>query len=164
MPKKNRFEEALNIHFPSPQRWTYLVRLSLADPQLLADQIQYKVDLMAGRHVDLASIQVLADAIHEIDAVSIIVNLIVIIFIILSILFKDYSFLTSGNAYLSLIFLAPWSDKSPYLKKYMLIYGALIGVLGFIFMHFINQYYGMVLAITIINIIYIVIEKKLFKV
>jgi len=24
--KKNRFEEALNIHFPSPQRWTYLVR------------------------------------------------------------------------------------------------------------------------------------------
>ena len=56
--------------------------ISLADPQLLADQIQYKVDLMAGRHVDLASIQVLADAIHEIDAVSIIVNLIVIIFII----------------------------------------------------------------------------------
>ena len=78
----------------------------------------------------------------------------VIIFIILSILFKDYSFLTSGNAYLSLIFLASWSNKSPYLKKYMLIYGALIGVLGFIFMHFINQYYGMVLAITIINIIY----------
>ena len=78
----------------------------------------------------------------------------VIIFIILSILFKDYSFLTSGNAYLSLIFLAPWSNKSPYLKKYMLIYGALIGFLGFIFMHFINQYYGMVLAITIINIIY----------
>ena len=36
----------------------------------------------------------------------------------------------------------------------MLIYGASIGVLGFIFMHFINQYYGMVLAITIINIIY----------
>lgn len=88
----------------------------------------------------------------------------VIIFIILSILFKDYSFLTSGNAYLSLIFLAPWSNKSPYLKKYMLIYGALIGLLGFIFMRFINPYYGMVLAITIINIIYIVIEKKLFKV
>lgn len=88
----------------------------------------------------------------------------VIIFILLSILFKDYSFLTSGNAYLSLIFLAPWSDKSPYLKKYMLIYGALIGVLGFIFMHFINPYYGMVLAITIISIIYIAIEKKLFKV
>lgn len=88
----------------------------------------------------------------------------VIIFIILSILFKDYSFLTSGNAYLSLIFLAPWSNKSPYLKKYMLIYGALIGVLGFIFMHFINQYYGMVLAITIISIIYIAIEKKLNRV
>ncbi|MFZ3113321.1 mechanosensitive ion channel family protein [Methanothrix sp.] len=56
--------------------------MSLADPQLLADQIQYKVDSVAGRHVDLASIQVLADAIHEIDTISIIVNLIVIIFII----------------------------------------------------------------------------------
>lgn len=84
----------------------------------------------------------------------------VIVFIILSIIFKDNLFITSGNAYLSLVFLAPWSDKSPYLKKYMLIYGALIGLLGFIFMHFINPYYGMVLSITIINIIYNVAEKK----
>lgn len=57
--------------------------MSLADPQLLADQIQYQVDSISGRHVNLTSLQVLADAIDEIDIISISINLIVIILIII---------------------------------------------------------------------------------
>ena len=43
--------------------------MSLADPQLVADQIQYQVDSAAGRHIDLASLRLLADAIEGIDIV-----------------------------------------------------------------------------------------------
>ncbi len=57
--------------------------MSLADPQLMADQIQYQVDSIAGRHVDLASLRLLADAIEGIDVIYIFVTLIVIILIII---------------------------------------------------------------------------------
>ena len=57
--------------------------MSLADPQLVADQIQYQVDSAAGRHIDLASLRLLADAIEGIDIVYIIVTLIVITIIII---------------------------------------------------------------------------------
>ncbi len=57
--------------------------MSLADPQLLADQIQYHVDSVAGRHIDLASLRLLADAIEGIDVVYIFITLIVIILIII---------------------------------------------------------------------------------
>ncbi len=54
----------------------------MADPQFLADQIQYRVDLIAGKHIDLVSIQVLADAVDDIDIASILMNFIIIILII----------------------------------------------------------------------------------
>ena len=57
--------------------------MSLADPQLLADQIQYQVDSIAGRHVDLASLRLIADAIDNVDIIYIAVTLIVIILIII---------------------------------------------------------------------------------
>ena len=57
--------------------------MSLADPQLMADRIQYQVDSIAGRHIDLASLRLLADAIEGIDVIYIFVTLIVIILIII---------------------------------------------------------------------------------
>jgi small-conductance mechanosensitive channel len=56
---------------------------SLADPQFLADQIQNRVDLAAGKHIDLASLQLLANTVDDIDIISIIANFIIIIIIIL---------------------------------------------------------------------------------
>jgi len=56
---------------------------SLADPQFLAGQIQNRVDLIAGKHIDLIPLQVLANTVDDIDIASILVNLIIIIFIIL---------------------------------------------------------------------------------
>ena len=55
----------------------------LADPQYLADQIQNQVDLIAGKHIDLVPLQVLANTVDDIDIVSILINLIIIILIIL---------------------------------------------------------------------------------
>lgn len=57
--------------------------MNLADPPLLADQIQYQVDSIAGRHVDLASLRLIADAIDNVDIIYIAVTLIVIILIII---------------------------------------------------------------------------------
>ena len=56
---------------------------SLADPQYLADQIQNRVDLIAGKHIDLASLQLLANTVDDINIISILINLIIIILIIL---------------------------------------------------------------------------------
>ncbi len=56
---------------------------SLADPQFLADQIQNRVDLAAGKHIDLVPLQVLANTVDGIDIISILVNFIIIILIIL---------------------------------------------------------------------------------
>jgi small conductance mechanosensitive channel len=56
---------------------------SLADPQFLADQIQNRVDLAAGKHIDLVSLQLLANTVDDIDIISILVHFIIIIIIIL---------------------------------------------------------------------------------
>ena len=77
-----------------------------------------------------------------------------IIFFILAIIFREYSFLVNGNAILSLIFIAPWSNLSPMERNTKIIYGFIIGILGFIFMCFFNVYYGMILSISIISVIY----------
>lgn len=83
-------------------------------------------------------------------------------FSILSILFKDYTFLLNGNAILTILFIATIPDKSPVLKKNMMIYGLLIGIIGFVFMKALNPYYGMVLSATTISIIYdILLAKKI---
>lgn len=59
------------------------IAMSLADPQLMADMIQYQVDSIAGRHVDLTSLRLIADAIEDVDIVYITITLIVIILIII---------------------------------------------------------------------------------
>lgn len=56
---------------------------SLADPQYLAGQIQNRVDLAAGKHIDLVPLQVLANTVDDIDLASIFINSIIIILIIL---------------------------------------------------------------------------------
>lgn len=81
-------------------------------------------------------------------------------FILLCVVFKEYSFLTSGNAILTLLFIASISDKCSILKKNMLIYGFLVGVLGFILCLFVSPYYGMVLSTFIISTIYELIVLK----
>ncbi len=53
-----------------------------ADPQILVNEIQLSMDSLLGRHIDLASLQFLANAIRGIDAAFILINLIVIIVII----------------------------------------------------------------------------------
>lgn len=78
----------------------------------------------------------------------------IVCFAAFSILFKDCSFLMNGNAILTILFIASLPDKSPVLKKYMVFYGALIGILGFLLMKVVNPYYGMVLGVAIISIIY----------
>ena len=83
-------------------------------------------------------------------------------FSILSILFKDYTFLLNGNAILTILFIATIPDKSPVLKKNMMIYGLLIGIIGFVFMKVLNPYCGMVLSTAVISIIYdILLAKKI---
>lgn len=57
--------------------------LTLTDPQILADRIQVTVDSITGRHIDLVTLQILADTVQDIDITFIIVNLIVILLIIL---------------------------------------------------------------------------------
>lgn len=56
---------------------------SMADPQFLAYQIQNQVDSIAGKHIDLASLQLLANIVDDINIISIVVNFIIIILIIL---------------------------------------------------------------------------------
>jgi small-conductance mechanosensitive channel len=56
---------------------------SLADPQFLAGQIQNRVDLIAGKHIDLVPLQVLANTVDDIDITSIFINSIIIVLIIL---------------------------------------------------------------------------------
>lgn len=56
--------------------------LSLTNPQILAERIQVGVDSITGRHIDLVSLQVLADTVQGIDVTFIIVNFIIILLII----------------------------------------------------------------------------------
>jgi small conductance mechanosensitive channel len=53
-----------------------------ADPQSLADGIQSSVDSVAGKHIDLVSLQLLADTISGIDITFIVINIIIIFIII----------------------------------------------------------------------------------
>lgn len=77
-------------------------------------------------------------------------------------MFKDYTFLLNGSAILTILFIATIPDKSPVLKKNMMIYGLLIGIIGFVFMKVLNPYYGMVLSTAVISIIYdILLAKKI---
>jgi small conductance mechanosensitive channel len=57
--------------------------IELTDPQTAAKYIQSIVDSLAGRHIDLTSLEVLAQTLKGFDPVFIIVNLIVIILIII---------------------------------------------------------------------------------
>ena len=81
-------------------------------------------------------------------------------FTLLSIIFKEYFLLTSGNAILTLLFIASIPNKSPLLKKNMLIYGTLIGAFGFILSLFVSPYYGMVLSVLLISTIYKLLNLK----
>jgi len=57
--------------------------LALTDPQILADKIQITVDSMTGKHIDLVTLQLVADTIQGIDVTFIIVNFIIILLIII---------------------------------------------------------------------------------
>lgn len=57
--------------------------VGLADPILLANWIQQAVDSLTGRHIDLVFIQILANAINNIDLASILLNIFVILLIII---------------------------------------------------------------------------------
>jgi small-conductance mechanosensitive channel len=55
---------------------------SITDPQSLAQEVQSSLDSIAGKHIDLTSMQLLADAISGMDIVFMAVNIIVILIII----------------------------------------------------------------------------------
>lgn len=73
-------------------------------------------------------------------------------FILLSIIFKKYFLLTSGNAILTMLFITSLPNKSPILTKNMIIYGQLVGIVGFILCVFVSPYYGMSLATFILSL------------
>ena len=56
---------------------------SMSDPIILANEIQYAVDSLTGKHVDLIFIQILANAIRSIDVPFIFVSIITILLIAL---------------------------------------------------------------------------------
>lgn len=57
--------------------------VELADPQTLRHEIQSSVDSLAGRHINMTSVEVLLDAIDSIDLVFITINLVIISAIII---------------------------------------------------------------------------------
>ena len=56
---------------------------SMSDPIIFANEIQYAVDSLTGKHVDLIFIQILANAIRSIDVPFIFVSIITILLIVL---------------------------------------------------------------------------------
>ncbi len=56
---------------------------SMSDPIIFANEIQYAVDSLTGKHVDLIFIQILANAIRSIDVPFIFVSIITILLIAL---------------------------------------------------------------------------------
>lgn len=56
---------------------------NLTDPQVLANLVQRNVDSIAGKHIDLASFQLLANILHDLDVTFIAVTLISIVAIII---------------------------------------------------------------------------------
>ncbi len=56
--------------------------LDLVDPQTLSDEIQSSVDSLAGRHINMTSVEVLLNTIDSIDIVFIAVNVIIISIIV----------------------------------------------------------------------------------
>lgn len=80
------------------------------------------------------------------------------VFLLLASIF-DRGLLLVGNAYFSIIIIASWNLISPILKNGQIIYGILVGVLGFLFMKYVNLYYGMIMAIAIVSGILSLVEK-----
>lgn len=55
----------------------------LADPLMLSQKIQSGVDSIAGQHINMTSIDILLQAIHDINPVPILINLLIILIIII---------------------------------------------------------------------------------
>ncbi len=68
-----------------------VVAANLTDPQSIADLIQVSVDSVAGKHINLTSLQLLANVLHDLDATFIAVTLIVILIIIIITRFVVYA-------------------------------------------------------------------------
>jgi small conductance mechanosensitive channel len=54
----------------------------LADPLMLSHMIQTSIDSIAGQHVDMTSINILLNAIHDINPIPILINLFIILIIV----------------------------------------------------------------------------------
>ena len=68
-----------------------IVAADFTNPQGIADSIQVSVDSIAGRHINLTSLQLLANVLHDLDATFITVTLIVILIIIIITRFVVYA-------------------------------------------------------------------------
>lgn len=77
-----------------------------------------------------------------------------LIYCILSLVFGFYTFLFNGNAIAAFILLATDSISSPVEGKNKIIYGLLVGILGFILTNFVSFYTGAFLSILIVSIIW----------
>ncbi len=79
------------------------------------------------------------------------------------IIFKDYSYIYNSMAILSLILIAPDMLSSPITKIPRIIYGSLIGIIGYILTKYLSYYTGVIISIVIINILFIIIKKTYNK-
>lgn len=84
--------------------------------------------------------------------------------ILFSIIFNDFSILLNSVLISSLLFILPWSSKSPIEIKWQIIYGFLAGVLAFFLTKYLNFYYGGLISIVFCNILYEIVCKLTKKV
>lgn len=82
-----------------------------------------------------------------------------IISYVLLALVLSYDLIFIGSNILALIMVASYLDTSPVEKKYQIIYGILIGVVGVILTKYLNIYEGVFISILIFSIIYEIICK-----
>ncbi len=68
-----------------------VVTANFTDPQGIADSIQVSVDSIAGKHINLTSLQLLANVLHDLDAAFITITFIVILIIIIITRFAVYA-------------------------------------------------------------------------
>lgn len=82
-----------------------------------------------------------------------------ITYFIISLIFGKFDYLTLGNPILTLILVAPFSKYTPLKRRYQVLYGVLVSILGFIFM-FVDIYLGMMVSCFICSIGYLIYQKR----
>lgn len=73
--------------------------------------------------------------------------------VIFSLIFHEYSFFITSAGLVPIIFVATDLESTPVSKKWCLVNGIIVGLVGFFLMKYVNIYEGMFLSILICNVI-----------